>query len=287
MKTTTKHSCRTRRRAWIGVPAAAAAAAAMGVATPAVASAQDYRQQQEPEQWRQPQPPPQQQQQQQQQWSQPQQPQQQQQVRTAPEREHYGPRREGGQIEFFAGATACIPGEAECNVDGAGIDGFTYPSFGMGVNLGWRANRYVMVGGAYRFGMFHPDFDVVAASDYRFAYQNSFYAVVRPILPLGRVDIGVDLGPGYSRQVFQRDGDRRDYSHGFSFVIGPTIDVFLTDRFFIGAKVDFLLNAHNEVCSEAGDRTVCTSVSSRDVAPVHQVIYGIHLGGTFGGWGRR
>jgi hypothetical protein len=260
----------TRKYPWLGVPAAAAAAATMSVATPALAS----------NVYEQPQPPPQQQQQ-------PLPPQQQQpppEVRAEPE--YYGPRREGGQIEFFAGATACIPGEAECSIDATGIDGFTLPGFGMGVNLGWRANRYVMVGGAYRFGMFHPDFDVVAASDYRYAFQNSVYAVVRPILPIGRVDLGVDLGPGWSRQEFIRDGDRRDYSQGFSFVIGPTIDVFLTDRFFLGAKVDFLLNAHGEVCSQAGDRTVCTSAGSRDVAPVHQVIYGIHLGGTFGGGGR-
>jgi hypothetical protein len=264
MKKTLEHS-RVLRRVPFGVPATIAAVAAMSVATPAMASA--WQQQPQP----QPQP----------------RPEEEPRVRTEPAPQHYGPRREGGQIEFFAGATACIPGEAECNIDAAGIDGFTLPSFGMGVNLGWRANRYVMLGGAYRFGMFHPDFDVVAASDYRFAYQNSIYAVVRPILPIGRVDIGVDLGPGWSRQVFQRDGDRRDYSQGFSFIIGPTVDVFVTDRFFIGAKVDFLLNAHAEVCSQAGNRTTCTGASSRDVAPVHQVIYGIHLGGTFGGGGGR
>ena len=256
--TTRKHS----RHAWLGAPAAAAAAAAMAVATPAVASAQDYRQPQtEEERARE---------------------RQAQQMR-AEEEQHYGPRREGGQIEFFAGATACIPGEADCGVEGAGIDGYTLPSFGMGVNLGWRANRWVMLGGAYRFGMFHPNYDIVAGADYNVAFQNSVYAVVRPILPIGRVDIGVDLGPGWSRQSFLRDGDRSDYSQGFSFIVGPTIDVFVTDRFFIGAKVDFLLNAHNEVCQSAGDRTVCTNAGSRDVAPVHQVIYGIHLGGTFGG----
>jgi hypothetical protein len=286
MKTTRKHTSQSRRRAWLGVPAMTAAAAAMSVAAPAVASGSEHQvvgpQPQTEEERRQFESGREYEAQRQREAQR-----QAQRAQQEQEQEHHGPRREGGQIEFFAGATACIPGEAECSVDAAGIDGFTLPSFGMGVNLGWRANRYVMVGGAYRFGMFHPDFDVVGGSDYRFAYQNSVYAVVRPILPLGRVDIGVDLGPGWSRQVFQRDGDRRDYSQGFSFVIGPTIDVFLTDRFFIGAKVDFLLNAHGEVCSEAGDRTVCTSAGNRDVAPVHQVIYGIHLGGTFGGFGRR
>ena len=193
--------------------------------------------------------------------------------------ERRGPRRQGGQIELLLGATACLPGETRCNIDD---DGRTWPSFGGGVNLGWRVNPYFMFGVGYRYGMFHPDYDFVAASDYDFAHQHSVYALFRPIIPIGPVDIGLDIGPGYSGQFFERGGNERDFSHGFSFLFGPSINVFVTDRFFIGAKVDFLLNSHRQICTATGERTVCTEPGNEDVAPVHQVIYGLHLGGTFG-----
>jgi hypothetical protein len=193
--------------------------------------------------------------------------------------ERRGPRREGGQLELLLGATACMPGESQCSVDD---DGRTWPSFGGGVNLGWRINPYFMIGAGYRYGMFHPDYDFIAARDYDFAHQHGVYALFRPILPIGRVDLALDIGPGYSGQFFERGGNERDFSHGFSFIFGPSIDVFVTDRFFIGAKVDFLLNSHRQVCTKTADRTVCTEPGDDAIAPVHQVIYGLHLGGTFG-----
>jgi hypothetical protein len=200
-------------------------------------------------------------------------------VASIPPPPHWSPvTREGGQVEVLLGATACMPAEASCGV-GGGISSATLPSFGMGVNLGWRVNPYFMFGGAYRFGLFHPGSDL----GYRFGHQHGIYATVRPIFPVGRVDIGIDLGVGYSRQLFERDGDDRDFSQGVSFVLGPTLNVFVTDRFFVGAKADLLLNAHYQVCAVVGGSRACSPPQAGDIAPVNQVIYGIHLGGTFGG----
>ena len=190
--------------------------------------------------------------------------------------------RRGVQLEFQAGATACMPSNGACGIGGTGLGGATLPSFGMGINVGWRVNPFFMVGGGYRFGMFHLGSDLQDAG-YQFAHQNSFYALARPIFPVSRVDIGIDLGAGYSIQIFERSGDNRTYSQGFSLLLGPTIDVFLTDRFFIGAKVDFLLNAHFRRCEVSDGSTSCASPGATDIAPVHQVIYGVHVGGTFGG----
>jgi hypothetical protein len=245
-------SMTTMRRGRAGLPVAALAAASLGVA-PALGSAQEVRPRPDPAE---PEP-----------------------VAPTPPPPEWSPvARRGGQIELLLGATACMPADASCGT-GGGIASATLPSFGMGLNGGWRVNPYFMVGGAYRFGLFHPGSDL----DVRLGQQHSIYAIVRPIFPVGRVDLGIDLGVGYSHQMFHREGDRRDVSQGASFVLGPTLNVFLTDRFFLGAKIDFLLNAHYRVCSVVGDSRTCTPPEPGDIAPVHQVIYGIHLGGTFGG----
>lgn len=192
------------------------------------------------------------------------------------------PRRKGGQWEILVGATACVPGEVDCEIDTSPIRGRTLPSFGGGVSLGWRAARWIQLGGVYRFGMFHPDYEVAGNRDFDVAYQHAAYLFVRPTLPIWRLDLGVDLGPGFSRQVFIDDFDNRDYSQGFSFLVGPSIDVYLTKRVFLGAKVDLLLNVHDELCVERSGSKVCADFEGDAVAPVDQVIYGLHIGGNFG-----
>ncbi len=195
--------------------------------------------------------------------------------------------RKGGQWGLTLGGSACMPGRADCdsddvNVNGVDISGATNPSFGMGVELGYRFNPFVFLGGQYNFGLLDPDYDVVGGREYDIAWQHSVYAEVRPILPVWRFDFGLGLGPGWSRQVFLRDGDAKDYSQGFSFKIAPTIDFFVTKHIFIGAKADILLNAHQKMCQERGDVTLCVDDDDQmRVVPVHQVIFGFHLGGTF------
>lgn len=194
--------------------------------------------------------------------------------------------RHGGQWGAMVGGSACIPGERPCRRDGSAsggliIDGDLRPSFGTAAELGYRFNPYIFLGASYHFGMFNPDYRFSDGSDYRFGYQHSVYAMVRPILPVWRFDFGLGLGPGFSRQTFRQNPDRKDYSQGFSWLISPTIDIFVTRRFFLGTKVDIMLNVHRDTCRRRGDDTNCRRTEDFDLGPVHQILFGFHLGGTF------
>lgn len=194
------------------------------------------------------------------------------------------PNKRGLQLEGMIGAAGCIPGRAPCRHDTVVFDGGTRPSFATGAAFGWRPVRFFMLGVIYRFGMFNPVYTTDDGQDYRWAGQHTVGFLMRPILPLGRVDLGFNLAPSFGRQVFRlsRDNDR-DISQGFSMLLGPNVDVFLTDNFFIGGGVDFIFNTQKRVCQTRGDSTDCTTRPVRDVAPTHQVLFGFRLGGTFGG----
>jgi hypothetical protein len=193
--------------------------------------------------------------------------------------------RKGGQWGILLGGAACIPGKAECKRESAGdvtVDGKTRPSFGLGAELGYRINQFVFVGAAYNLGFFDTDYEVTGASNYKRGFQNSVFGVVRPTLPVWRFDFGLGLGPGFSRQTFVREsGGDRDYSQGFAFKLAPAIDIWVAQRVFIGAKMDLILNAHRKTCIQTGNQTACEDTSNNDLAPVHQMIFGLHVGGTF------
>jgi hypothetical protein len=193
--------------------------------------------------------------------------------------------RKGGQWGVMLGGSACIPGKAKCTRDsvmdgGVTIDGKTRPSFGAGAELGYRFNKFVFAGASYNIGFFDTDYEV-SVSGYKRGYQNSVFGVVRPILPVWRFDFGLDLAPGFSRQAFTMENGDKDYSQGFAFKLGPTIDIFITQRIFLGAKLDLILNAHTKTCRQRGSTTTCEQTSQSDLAPVHQMIFGLHIGGTF------
>jgi len=195
-------------------------------------------------------------------------------------------KRKGGQFGLIVGGAACVPGKAKCareSVSDGGItvDGNTRPSVGLGAELGYRFNRYVFAGAAYNLGFFDTSYEVTGASNYKRGLQNSVFAVVRPTLPAWRFDFGLGLGPGFSRQTFiSEDGDK-DYSQGFAFKLAPTVDIFITRRIFLGAKLDLLLNGHANTCRQRGNTTTCQAAAETDLAPVHQMIFGLHVGGTF------
>ena len=194
--------------------------------------------------------------------------------------------RKGGQWGVMLGGSACIPGKAKCARDsvtenGVTVDGRTRPSFGLGAELGYRFNKFVFAGAAYNLGFFDTAYEVDGHSDYKRAYQNSVFGVVRPTLPVWRFDFGLGLGPGFSRQAFVHDNGDKDYSQGFAFKIAPTVDIFVAQRIFIGAKLDLILNAHTKTCRQRASTTTCEKTAESDLAPVHQMIFGLHVGGTF------
>ncbi|MEZ4381490.1 MAG: hypothetical protein R3A79_09080 [Nannocystaceae bacterium] len=196
------------------------------------------------------------------------------------------PDRQGIQTEFMIGASACVSGRAQCTAEDEAITGRTNPHVGLGMTVGFRPIRFLMVGAAYNLGFFNPDYALAGDDVYRRAYQNSFFGVVRAILPIWRFDLGLELGPGWSRQTFRGTSDsplfERVSSQGFAMKIAPVIDVFLTRHLFLGAKVDFIVNAHGEVCTDGLDQQrVCTRTQDTDQAAVHQLIAGFHIGSVF------
>ncbi|MEZ4451744.1 MAG: hypothetical protein R3B09_19925 [Nannocystaceae bacterium] len=194
------------------------------------------------------------------------------------------PDRRGFQSDFTLGVAGCMPYRAQCTSSDV-IAGRTGPSLGLGVTLGLRPIKPLLVGASYNFGMFNPKYAVADADYYKVAYQNSFFAVVRPILPIWRFDFGLELGAGWSKQVFRTEPGQavlRQGSQGFALKVAPVIDFFVTKHFFLGAKADFIFNFHGDVCTETDDgKTVCQKSDSTNQASVHQVIAGFHLGTVF------
>jgi hypothetical protein len=195
-------------------------------------------------------------------------------------------KRRGGQVEGMFGASLCIPGKGDCKSADT-VSGKTGPSFGMGFTLGFRPIKYLLIGGAYNLGFFNPDYRTGGLDVYKSAYQNSLFGVVRAIIPVWRIDIGLELAPGWSRQTFKvRDGlsnftADKYYSQGFALKTAPVIDFFITRQFFVGAKVDFIFNFHKQVCSSSGGNSSCIEKDDNDQASVHQMLVGFHLGATF------
>lgn len=196
-------------------------------------------------------------------------------------------KRRGGQVEGTFGASLCIPGKGECKSADT-VSGKTGPSFGMGFLIGFRPLRSLLIGGAYNLGFFNPDYRIGGADLYKSAYQNSLFGIVRAILPIWRVDLGLEIGPGWSRQTFKAKDTgglnpiAMTYSQGFALKAAPVVDFYITRRFFLGAKVDFIFNFHKQTCVEdMGGSRVCGEASDYKQASVHQMLVGFHLGSTF------
>ena len=198
------------------------------------------------------------------------------------------PDRRGFQIEGMIGGAGCVPGRAPCRYENEFLRGYTQPSLGTGVTLGWRARSWFFLGAMYRLGMLNPNYDG-RDPDYRYAAQHTAALVLRPILPIWRFDLGLNVAPGYSRQVYRYEGSEdRDWTQGFSMTVGPTLDIFITDQFFLGAEVDFIFSTQRRLCLQRGNSELCaTDPEDLPLAPTHQALFGLHIGGTIGGGGDR
>jgi len=181
------------------------------------------------------------------------------------------------------GGAACIDGRVDCESDSVLLNGQTKPSFGVGATLGVRPLRWLMVGALYRWGMFNARYEVEDSSAFKWSGQHTAAVFARPILPIWRLDLGLNVGLGYSRQVFRREqGSDRDYSQGFAVLLGPTADIFVTKRLFLGAEVDVIFNTQSRVCQQRGSQTTCLeNLEERSPAPTHQLLFGFHIGRTF------
>ena len=189
------------------------------------------------------------------------------------------PKRRGGQAEVMAGASACIPGKGECQADSLGK---TAPSVGMAIDVGWRAHPAFFIGAGYGVGWFNPTWELAGQREFRNAFQQGVFGVLRAYAPIWRIDIGFELSPGWSRQTFvAATGSTRTYSQGFALRPGLSLDIWLGKHVFIGAKVDTIFNFHREVCRKTKTTRNCDIVSDPRQSRVHQLIGGVHIGGSF------
>jgi hypothetical protein len=198
----------------------------------------------------------------------------------AAEGEGNKPKRKGGQAEAMVGASACIPGKGECRDEALGS---TSPSIGMAFDVGWRAHPGFFVGAGYGVGWFNPTWETVAGREFRTAYNQGVFGVLRGYVPIWRVDIGFELSPGWTRQTFvSKSSNIRTYSQGFALRPGLSVDIWLGRHLFVGAKLDFVFNFHKEMCLKTESMRDCTigTGEARDIR-AHQLIGGVHVGGTF------
>jgi hypothetical protein len=189
------------------------------------------------------------------------------------------PKRKGGQAEVMVGASACVPGKGECKDETLGS---TKPSVGMAFDIGWRAHPAFFIGAGYGIGWFNPTWETATGREFRSAYNQGVFGILRAYIPIWRIDIGFEVAPGWSRQTFvNKGGGARNYSQGFALRPGLSLDIWLGRHVFIGAKVDFIFNFHNENCLKTSSMRDCTIGDDFRQTRVHQLIGGVHVGGSF------
>ena len=189
------------------------------------------------------------------------------------------PKRRGGQAEIVAGASACVPGKGDCEAETIGQ---TAPSVGLAADVGWRVHPAFFIGAGYGIAWFNPTWQLAGRDQYRTAYQQGVFGVLRAYLPIWRIDIGVEVSPGWSRQTFvSANNDRRTYSQGFALRPGLSLDIWVGRHVFIGAKVDTIFNFHREVCMRTQSGRTCEIADEPRQSRVHQLVGGVHIGGTF------
>ena len=190
------------------------------------------------------------------------------------------PERRGGEVGVLLGGSGCIPARGDCRFD-AGQR--TRGSFGLGVDLGWRAHKAFFLGAGYSIGWFTPTWKLADsdAREYRNAYQQGAYLVLRAIIPIWRIDLGFEISPGWSQATFVAEGsETRHLSRGFSLRPGASIDFRVGRRLYLGARVDVPLAFHSRFCTTNASR-VCGNQPTIDQLPIHQVIGGVHFGANF------
>jgi hypothetical protein len=194
------------------------------------------------------------------------------------------PARSGAQLEGSVGASVCIEGRVDCTRTALPVSGRMQPSFGGGVAVGARPRPWIAFMALYRAGLFDPDYVDMNGEVLEYVQQHTAGVAVRPILPLWRFDLGVQLGAGYSRQTAgYREPGRRDYTQGFSIITGVTVDYFVTDHVFAGVGADMIFDIHGVLCRRTNSTTTCgRSLDPFAFTPNHQLLFGLRVGTTFG-----
>lgn len=177
------------------------------------------------------------------------------------------------------GFANCREGRNDMSCKGPLNAGETKPGFAISKEIGFRI-PWVFFGGSYTFGMLRPDWSGISPSLSIFnrGYQHSLLAVIRPYIPIWRVDLGVTLAPGWSRQVFvpERFADRY-YTQGFAFGVGVLAAIHITRGWLVGFRWDTINNYHSKICGKQGGTKVCRDVKDDSIAAFNMGVSGLFL----------
>lgn len=184
-------------------------------------------------------------------------------------------RREGMYSSLTLGFSNCLDGRNNANCDrGFGL-GSTKGSVGFTKEMGYRI-PWFFGGLSYSLGFMRPSrgFDPVDT-----AYQHSILVVLRPTLPIWRVDFGVNVAPGWSRQVARGSKwSDRVYTQGFALGLGVVAALNITRKWIIGMRWDAISNFHGKTCiSSSNSSKVCTELPDGAPAAVNQGLTGLFL----------
>lgn len=184
-------------------------------------------------------------------------------------------RREGMYSSLTLGFSNCLDGrnDADCN-RGMG-PGNVQGSVGFTKEMGYRV-PWFFGGLSYSLGFFKPNRGLDPVDT---AYQHSILAVLRPVLPLWRFDIGLTISPGWSRQVFRgANWSDRMYTQGFALGLGAVVAFNITRRWLIGLRWDSISNFHGKVCaSSSSSAKTCREIPDNFPSTVNQGLSGLFL----------
>lgn len=191
------------------------------------------------------------------------------------------PDRKGFQLDVAAGASFCLPaGHTPCH----DIEGATAPLAGGGITAGWRPRSWIFVGAAYDVAALRPTHNDILGSFGRRLYgpavQHAVFGVLRTGVDIGRIDLGLEAGLGYSRvsagYAIDELRGQRFGSDGLALRFSPQVAVYLTRRVFIGVRWNITINLHRRLRCGSG----CADHPGEPPAFGHHSLLGLMVGVT-------
>lgn len=191
------------------------------------------------------------------------------------------PKRKGFQFDAAVGASFCLPaGQTPCR----SVSGATAPLVGAGITAGWRPRSWLFLGAAYDVASLRPTYTDILGSNGRTLYgtavQHAVFGALRTGVDIDRIDLGLEIGLGYSRVsapfAVEELRGQRFASSGLALRLSPQVAVYLTRRVFLGLRWNVTLNLHR--------RTQCGSACEEHPgdAPAfgHHAMFGLMVGAT-------
>lgn len=189
-------------------------------------------------------------------------------------------KRRGMYSSLTLGVSNCLDGRngAKCQGPvGGGQDGKLKPSFAFTKEIGYRI-PWALFGVSYSLGFLRPSWSGGDSGISQISYQHSLLAVIRPTLPVWRFDLGLNIAPGWSRQVYRSDWSDRLYTQGFALGVGVVASVNITRGWIVGFRWDAISNFHNKRCmSTANTDTMCSEIADGTPLALNMGLSGVFL----------